>query len=58
MTQELENELRKILALDLSGSNTDFPDSILTYNVVCNHDDGYLCEHRLEWLIEFLKEKI
>ena len=30
-------------------------DSIMTYGKMCDHDDGYLCEHRREWILEFFK---
>jgi hypothetical protein len=30
-------------------------DSIMAYDKICNHDDGYLCEHRRTWIIEFIK---
>ena len=30
-------------------------DSIMTYGKICDHDDGYLCEHRREWILEFFK---
>ena len=39
----------------------NLPDeSIMIYNLfkgVCECDDGYLCEHRLEWLIEYIENK-
>lgn len=28
--------------------------SIMTYGVICDHDDGFLCEHRRQWIIDFL----
>ena len=30
-------------------------DSIMTYGKICDHDDGYWCEHRREWILEFFK---
>lgn len=52
-----EKELREKLAV--SGSYLiDYPqESILGYQKVCNHDHGYFCEHRLNWLIKYLEEK-
>ena len=32
-------------------------DSIMTYGKICDHDDGYLCEHRREWIEQTLKHK-
>jgi len=34
------------------------PDSIMEYEKICNHDDGYLCEHRRQWIIDFLKTNL
>lgn len=31
------------------------PKSIMHYGQLCNHDDGYLCEHRLQFIINQLK---
>ena len=31
--------------------------SNMHYGRLCNCDDGFLCEHRLEWLINFIDEK-
>ena len=30
-------------------------ESILQFERICEHDDGHLCEHRLNWLIEFIE---
>lgn len=35
----------------------DFKDSIMTYENLCDHNDGYLCEHRLLWIINNLELK-
>jgi hypothetical protein len=35
----------------------NYPNSIMLYDKVCNCDDGFLCEHRLEWLINFIESK-
>jgi hypothetical protein len=38
-------------------SDPDGPEkSILDYGRVCECDEGYFCEHRLEWLIKYLKK--
>ena len=49
--------------LSVSGSySVDYKkESIMDYEKVCSHDDGYLCEHRLQFIIDFInknKEKI
>jgi len=31
------------------------PDSIMDYERICNHDSGYLCDHRKQWIIDFIK---
>jgi hypothetical protein len=44
--------------LHTSGSY-DIPyhkDSIMSYGKICNHDDGYLCEHRRKYIIDLLKK--
>lgn len=33
-------------------------DSIMTYEKICDHDDGYLCEHRRKWIIDYLTENL
>jgi len=38
--------------------NEDDPsDSIMHYGQLCDHDDGYLCEHRLQFIIDTLKKQ-
>lgn len=29
--------------------------SIMCYEQLCNCDDGFLCEHRLQYIIDYLK---
>jgi hypothetical protein len=37
--------------------NEDKPkDSIMHYGQLCNHDDGFLCEHRLEYILNYLNQ--
>lgn len=31
--------------------------SIMDYERICSCDSGYFCEHRLKWLIDFIKSK-
>lgn len=35
----------------------NYPDSIMLYTEVCPCDDGFLCSHRLEWLINYIESK-
>lgn len=51
LLKKLENKL------NTSGSYSIpyHEDSIMTYGKICDHDDGYLCEHRREWILEFFK---
>ena len=52
------------LVLNLSSSRygeKSIPSSIMDYESLCDHDDGYLCEHRLQFIIDFVnknKDKI
>ncbi len=32
--------------------------SIMDYDVICRHDGGVLCEHRKEWIMKWVKEKL
>ncbi len=56
MSEETEKDLR--LKLSVSGNySTPYPkESILAYGNICQHDSGYLCEHRLNWLINYIKD--
>lgn len=39
--------------------NTESPsDSIMSYNILCECDDGFLCDHRLEYIIKKLSSII
>jgi hypothetical protein len=29
--------------------------SIMGYGDICKHDNGYLCEHRLEYILKYVK---
>ena len=31
-------------------------DSIMHYSQLCNHDDGFLCECRLEYILNYLNQ--
>ncbi|MGK0174061.1 MAG: hypothetical protein ACI9AT_000424 [Ulvibacter sp.] len=35
----------------------DVENSIMHYGQLCDHDDGFLCEHRLEWILNYIQEK-
>jgi hypothetical protein len=34
----------------------DFPNSIMFYGQICNHDDGFLCECRREFILNYIRE--
>jgi len=60
LTEKNIDYLKKALVCPTSQSVADkehYPDSILLYKEVCTCDDGYLCEHRLEWLINYIESK-
>jgi len=51
--EQLENILH-------TSGNYDIPyhkDSIMSYGKICEHDDGYLCEHRRKYIIDLFKER-
>lgn len=47
-------ELIKILNCNTSYGEDRITDSIMSFGVVCEHDDGFMCEHRLEYLLNYL----
>jgi hypothetical protein len=50
-------ELVKKLNIRRSYSDRHPEGSIMGYEAFCKCDSGVLCEHRLEWIVNFLKEK-
>jgi len=30
------------------------PDSIMTCGVLCDHDHGFLCDHRRKWIFDYI----
>jgi hypothetical protein len=48
--------LRNTLHVNLSGEwrSKYHKDSIMDYNVICQHDEGVLCECRLEKLLQLI----
>jgi hypothetical protein len=47
-------ELAKILNTSLNYNDTDPDGSIMHYGQMCNCDDGFMCEHRLEKVLDFI----
>ncbi len=52
---EKQMELVKKLNTTLFTSNISPLGSIMHYKQFCSCDDGYLCEHRLQVIIDWLK---
>lgn len=52
--QELLEILKVKLQTKVTSSEPFFENSIMTYEVICEHDDGHLCESRLKWIIDFI----
>jgi len=48
-------ELKTKLSTSESDENPYHKDSIMTFNKICDHDNGFLCEHRRDWIIEFCR---
>lgn len=51
--EQLENILH-------TSGNYDIPyhkDSIMSYGNICEHDDGYLCEHRRKYIIDLFEKR-
>jgi len=49
-------QLQNILHTSGSFDTPYHEDSIMSYGKICNHDDGYLCEHRRRYIIDFIKK--
>lgn len=50
-----QKELVKKLNTSLYMDNKSPSDSIMHYEQFCNCDDGFLCEHRLKFIVDWLK---
>lgn len=50
---ELINALNRIATY---GTHQTPKGSIMYFEGVCEHDDGALCEHRLQWIVNFIRE--
>lgn len=56
MNEATEINLRKLLHVPLEMGEPCDELSIMQYSVICEHDDGIMCECRLNYLINFSKE--
>ena len=52
-----EKFLRKKLQVANNYLDPVFTDSIMEFSVHCNCDGGRLCKHRLDWLIQILRNE-
>lgn len=57
---KLHELVKKLNVGPLNDWRTVPPESIMHYKMekttgICEHDDGYLCEHRLQILVDFIK---
>ena len=48
--------LLKKLNSNATYSSYEDDDSIMLYDKICTCDDGFLCEHRLKWILDFIKD--
>ena len=55
---ELLKKLENILHVSDNYSIPYHEDSIMGYDKICTCDDAYLCDHRREWVIDFLKRNL
>lgn len=45
------------VATSWDANNEDkLTESIMIYGNLCSHDDGFLCEHRLQWILDYVKK--
>lgn len=56
MTHKLKDQIRNWLHCSGNFVRPNHQDSIMTYDHVCNHDDGHMCSCRVEKLIELVEE--
>jgi hypothetical protein len=49
-------DLLKLLNASCSSYVKEHPDSIMGYDQICDHDDAYMCECRLQYFADRLKE--
>lgn len=54
---ELEKGFIEKLNTSLYYGNKDPKESIMHYEQLCSCDDGFLCEHRLQLIIDWIKNK-
>ena len=59
MDISLETLIRNSLDMHLTGfAFKNHKDSIMAYGKICGHDDGYMCECRINELIKRIKNHI
>ena len=58
VTEPFIFELIKKLTVRTNSNDSNDPNSIMVYENLCNCDEGWLCEHRLQFIIDFLKGKV
>jgi hypothetical protein len=51
-------QLQNILHTNGDDDSLYHKDSIMSYEAICKHDSGYLCEHRQKHIIGFVKKMI
>lgn len=51
-------ELVKKLSVNRSSYDKMPKGSIMEYENICNHDSAYLCECRLQYIVDFLNKKM
>lgn len=57
VTEPFIFELIEKLTTSTNTNDDNYPASIMNYGQLCHCDDAFLCEHRLQFIIDFLKEK-
>lgn len=54
---DLAKSLNVATNYDHNEYDYDLKDSIMSYGVICNHNNGFLCEHRLRWILDFIENR-
>jgi hypothetical protein len=47
--------IQKLNSFNTYNSDIKLPNSIMVYGNLCDHDDGFLCECRLQYIIDFIE---
>ena len=56
--KEFLESLKQKLHISLNYNIPFHEESIMGFQKICYHDDGYLCDHRLNWLLTEIEKHL